>query len=42
LGFWVTSWLLQSRELSELREAFIRKLWKRGEVLEGADAAQGH
>ncbi|MBD3251838.1 hypothetical protein GF380_05320, partial [Candidatus Uhrbacteria bacterium] len=41
LAFWIVAWLLKSKELEEFRCAFVRKFWKRGKVLEGAEAAQG-
>lgn len=41
LAFWIVSWLLKSRELQEFHEAFVKKFWKRGELLEGAEEAQG-
>lgn len=41
LVFWIVSWLLKSKELQEFHCAFVRKFWKRGEVLEGVEEAQG-
>jgi putative peptidoglycan lipid II flippase len=41
LAFWIVSWLLDSKELREFHAAFVRNFWKRGDVLEGAEEAQG-
>jgi putative peptidoglycan lipid II flippase len=41
LAFWIICRLLKSKELGEFQRAFVRRFWKRGMVLEGAEEAQG-
>lgn len=41
LSFWMMMWLMKSKELDEFQRALVRKFWKKGEMLEGAEAAQG-
>jgi putative peptidoglycan lipid II flippase len=41
LAFWIICRLLKSKELDEFQRAFVRRFWKRGMVLEGAEEAQG-
>jgi putative peptidoglycan lipid II flippase len=41
IGFIIVAMLLKSEEFHEFKEAAARKLWRRAEVLEGAEEAQG-